>query len=57
MVPEFLMLSVGMKVAFGGTSILIVVVVAMDFMMQVESFRISQQYEPLMKKANFKSSK
>lgn len=57
MLPEFLMLNLSVHMAFGGTSILIVVVVAMDFMTQVESFRISQQYEPLMKKANFKSSR
>ena len=42
---------------FGGTSILIIVVVAMDFMAQVQAFMMSQQYESLMRKANFKGSK
>jgi preprotein translocase subunit SecY len=39
---------------FGGTSLLIIVVVAMDFMAQVQSFAMQQQYGSLMKKANFK---
>ena len=39
---------------FGGTSLLIIVVVAMDFMAQVQSFVMQQQYGSLMKKANFK---
>jgi preprotein translocase subunit SecY len=42
---------------FGGTSILIIVVVAMDFMAQVQAFMMSQQYESLMRKANFKGLK
>jgi preprotein translocase subunit SecY len=39
---------------FGGTSLLIVVVVIMDFMAQVQSYIMSHQYESLLKKANFK---
>lgn len=41
---------------FGGTSLLIIVVVTMDFMAQVQSYVMSQQYESLMKKANFKGN-
>ena len=57
LIPEMLMSSASLQFAFGGTSLLIVVVVAMDFMTQVQSFTISQQYESAMKKANFRSSK
>jgi preprotein translocase subunit SecY len=39
---------------FGGTSLLIIVVVVMDFMAQVQSHLMSHQYEGLMKKANLK---
>ena len=39
---------------FGGTSLLIIVVVTMDFWAQVQSYVMSQQYEILLKKANFK---
>jgi preprotein translocase subunit SecY len=39
---------------FGGTSLLIIVVVTMDFMAQLQSYVMSQQYESLLKKANFK---
>jgi len=39
---------------FGGTSLLIIVVVTMDFMTQVQAYMMSQQYESLLKKANFK---
>jgi hypothetical protein len=41
---------------FGGTSLLIIVVVTMDFMAQVQSYVMSQQYESLLKKANFKGN-
>jgi preprotein translocase subunit SecY len=41
---------------FGGTSLLIIVVVTMDFMAQVQNYLMSQQYESLLKKANFKTS-
>ena len=57
LVPEIMMVNISAQFAFGGTSLLIVVVVAMDFMTQVQSFTISQQYESVMKKANFRSSK
>jgi len=40
---------------FGGTSLLIIVVVIMDFMSQVQSHLMSQQYDTLLKKANFKN--
>ena len=42
---------------FGGTSLLIVVVVIMDFMAQVQSHLMSSQYGSLMKKANLKGSR
>jgi preprotein translocase subunit SecY len=41
---------------FGGTSLLIIVVVTMDFMSQVQNYMMSQQYESLLKEASFKSS-
>ncbi|HNH23882.1 MAG TPA: hypothetical protein PK261_02745, partial [Accumulibacter sp.] len=41
---------------FGGTSLLIIVVVTMDFMTQVQAYAMSHQYESLLKKANFKGS-
>ena len=40
---------------FGGTSLLIIVVVTMDFMSQVQAYVMSHQYESLLKKANFKA--
>ena len=39
---------------FGGTSLMIIVVVTMDFMAQVKAYVMSHQYESLLKKANFK---
>ena len=42
---------------FGGTSLLIIVVVTMDFMTQVQAYAMSHQYEGLLKKANFKGSR
>lgn len=56
LVPEFLNLQFKVPFYFGGTSLLIVVVVTMDFMAQVQNYMMSQQYESLLKKANFKSS-
>jgi preprotein translocase subunit SecY len=41
---------------FGGTSLLILVVVTMDFMTQVQNYMMSQQYDSLLKKANFKGA-
>ena len=40
---------------FGGASLLIIVVVTMDFMTQVQAYLVSQQYESLLRKANFKA--
>jgi preprotein translocase subunit SecY len=40
---------------FGGTSLLIIVVVTMDFMAQVQAYMMSQQYESLLKKSHFKT--
>ncbi len=54
LLPEFLNLRFSVPFYFGGTSLLIVVVVTMDFMAQVQNYMMSQQYESLLKKANFK---
>jgi preprotein translocase subunit SecY len=54
LLPEFLRLKFNTPFYFGGTSLLIIVVVAMDFMTQVQSHLMSHQYEGLLKKANFK---
>ena len=54
LVPEFLILKYNVPFYFGGTSLLIIVVVTMDFMAQVQNYMMSQQYESLLKKANFK---
>lgn len=54
LVPEILNLKWGVQLSFGGTSLLIVVVVTMDFMAQVQAYIMSHQYESLLKKANFK---
>jgi preprotein translocase subunit SecY len=56
LLPEFLILKYNVPFYFGGTSLLIIVVVTMDFMSQVQNYMMSQQYESLLKKANFKSS-
>jgi preprotein translocase subunit SecY len=56
LLPEFLILKYKVPFYFGGTSLLIIVVVTMDFMAQVQNYLMSQQYESLLKKANFKSS-
>jgi len=55
LLPEFLILGWNVPFYFGGTSLLIIVVVVMDFIAQVQSHMMSHQYEGLMKKANFKS--
>ncbi|SFZ75930.1 preprotein translocase subunit SecY [Chitinimonas taiwanensis] len=55
LIPEFLLLQWNLPFYFGGTSLLIVVVVTMDFMAQVQSYLLSHQYESLLKKANFKA--
>ncbi len=54
LLPEFLILYWNVPFYFGGTSLLIIVVVVMDFMAQVQSHMMSHQYEGLMKKANLK---
>ena len=56
LLPEFLILKFNTPFYFGGTSLLIIVVVTMDFMTQVQSHLMSQQYEGLLKKANFKGN-
>jgi len=55
LLPEFLTLKYNVPFYFGGTSLLIIVVVTMDFWAQVQSYIMSQQYESLLKKASFKS--
>jgi len=55
LLPEFLILKYNVPFYFGGTSLLIIVVVTMDFMAQVQNYMMSQQYESLLKKANFKA--
>jgi len=54
LLPEFMILKYNVPFYFGGTSLLIIVVVTMDFMAQVQNYLMSQQYESLLKKANFK---
>ena len=56
LLPEFLILKWNVPFYFGGTSLLIIVVVTMDFMSQVQAFVMSHQYESLLKKANFKGA-
>jgi preprotein translocase subunit SecY len=55
LLPEFLILKFNVPFYFGGTSLLIIVVVTMDFMTQVQAHLMSHQYEGLLKKANFKN--
>ena len=52
--PQFLIASANVPFYLGGTSLLIAVVVVMDFMAQVQSHLLSSQYQSLMKKANLK---
>jgi preprotein translocase subunit SecY len=56
LVPEFLILKFNTPFYFGGTSLLIIVVVTMDFMTQVQSQMMNYQYDGLLKKANFKNN-
>jgi len=56
LLPEFLILKYNVPFYFGGTSLMIIVVVTMDFMAQVQNYLMSQQYESLLKKANFKTA-
>ncbi|MEM7279877.1 MAG: preprotein translocase subunit SecY, partial [Pseudomonadota bacterium] len=55
LLPEFMLLGWNVPFYFGGTSLLIIVVVAMDFMAQLQAHMMSHQYEGLMKKANIGS--
>ncbi|BBL69797.1 preprotein translocase subunit SecY [Methylogaea oryzae] len=57
LLPEFLILYWNVPFYFGGTSLMIIVVVVMDFISQVQSHLISHQYESLLKKANLKSKR
>lgn len=57
LLPEFMVLSWSVPFYFGGTSLLIVVIVVMDFMAQIQAHMLSQQYDSLLKKANFKGTK
>jgi preprotein translocase subunit SecY len=54
LIPEFLIVNWNVPFYFGGTSLLIIVVVSMDFMAQVQTYVMTHQYEGLLKKANFK---
>ena len=56
LLPEFLILEYNVPFYFCGTSLLIIVVVTMDFWAQVQNYMMSQQYESLLKKANFRST-
>ena len=56
LLPEFLILYWSVPFYFGGTSLLIIVVVVMDFVSQVQSHLMSQQYESLMKKSGRKDN-
>jgi preprotein translocase subunit SecY len=54
LLPEFMVLKWNVPFYFGGTSLLIIVVVTMDFMSQVQAYMMSQQYDSLLKKSHFK---
>jgi preprotein translocase subunit SecY len=54
LLPEFMNMRFNVPFYFGGTSLLIIVVVTMDFMAQLQAYLMSHQYESLLKKANFK---
>ena len=54
LLPEFMILRFNVPFYFGGTSLLIIVVVSMDFMSQLQAHMMTHQYEGLMKKANLK---
>jgi len=57
LLPEFLILNWNVPFYFGGTSLLIIVVVVMDFMSQMQAHLMSHQYEGLMKKSNLKGKR
>ncbi|URJ30861.1 preprotein translocase subunit SecY [Candidatus Blochmannia vicinus (nom. nud.)] len=54
LVPEFMRIAMKVPFYFGGTSLLIVVVVIMDFMVQIQTLMMSSQYDSVLKKANLK---
>jgi preprotein translocase subunit SecY len=56
LLPEFMIFIWHVPFNFGGTSLLIIVVVVMDFMAQIQALMMSHQYESLLKKANLKGS-
>jgi preprotein translocase subunit SecY len=53
LLPEFLILKWNVPFYFGGTSLLIIVVVTMDFMAQVQAYIMTHQYESLLRKGGF----
>ena len=55
LIPEFLTTALNVPFYLGGTSLLILVVVTMDFSTQIASYRMTQQYEHLMKRSDMKS--
>ena len=55
LVPEFMMIAWNVQFYFGGTSLLIIVVVILDFMAQVQTHLMSHQYDSVLKKANLKN--
>lgn len=57
LLPEIMRTELGASFYFGGTSLLIVVVVVMDFIAQIQAHLMSHQYESLLKKANLKGSR
>ncbi len=57
LLPEFMRTELGASFYFGGTSLLIVVVVVMDFIAQIQAHLMSHQYDSLLKKANLKGGR
>ena len=57
LLPEVMRSQMGISFYFGGTSLLIVVVVVMDFISQIQAHLMSHQYESLLKKSNLKGSR
>ncbi|CAG8998895.1 MAG: Protein translocase subunit SecY [Candidatus Celerinatantimonas neptuna] len=55
LIPQFMMQTLNVQFYFGGTSLLIIVVVIMDFMAQVQTHLMSHQYDSVLKKANLKN--
>ena len=56
LMPEFMILRFNIPFYFGGTSLLIIVVVSMDFMSQLQAHMMSHQYQGLLKKANLRGA-